>query len=289
MGIKTTTSFRFPAVFTNQLKWCCLLTFMLFLLFSCKTTKKIAEIPPIKVKVKGAEVIEVFDSVMAHQFQFSYLASKATVDYTDKSGDTKSFDVNMRLRHDSAIWISITPLLGIEAVRAIINRDSLLIMDRVNKTYMSRDYAFLEDLLKTRVTFEMIQAVVVGNYFPYQKTDKIRSVYEDEPYLILSTLNKRNAKRMMEEKDPSKPVIQDFWIDGNFRISRSRITDDKLDRWVEASYKNFTDIGGKLFPNDLVVTISSSSPTIIKITYNKLTTDEQFTMPFTVPDKYERR
>ena len=25
-----------------------------------------------------------------------------------------------------------------------------------------------------------------------------------------------------------------------------------MDRWVEASYKNFTDVGGKLFPNDLV-------------------------------------
>jgi hypothetical protein len=102
-------------------------------------------------------------------------------------------------------------------------------------------------------------------------------------------MNKRRMKRVLEENDPAKPVVQDFWIDGNFRIAKSKITDDKLDRWVMASYMNFTEVGGKLFPNDLVVSISSSSPTIIKIVYNKLTVDEEFTMPFTVPEKYERK
>ncbi len=266
-----------------------LLSIGFILITSCKTTKKVVDVPPAQVKLKGTEVIEIFDSVLIRQFEFSYLAAKATVDYTDKTGETQSFDVNIRMRYDSAIWISITPLLGIEAARVIINRDSLMIMDRVHRTFMARDYAYLEEMLKTKVTFEMIQAVVVGNYFPYQRSDKIRSVYEDEPYIILSTLNKRNVKRIQEEKDPSKPVIQDFWIDGNYRIARSKITDDRLDRWVEARYKNFTEVGGKLFPNDLVVTISAATPTIIKIAYNKLNPEEPFTMPFTVPEKYERK
>ncbi|TAH40027.1 MAG: DUF4292 domain-containing protein [Bacteroidetes bacterium] len=277
----------FRIAFNFNARFVLLLSCLAF--FSCKTTKKVVEIPSVQVKLKGADVIQVFDSMVVNQFEFSYLAAKATVDYTDKTGETQSFDVNMRMRYDSAIWISITPLLGIEVARVIINHDSLMIMDRVHKTFMARDYAYLEEMLKTTVTFEMIQAVVVGNYFTYQRADKIRSVYEDEPYFILSTLNKRRVKRVLEEKDPSKPVIQDFWIDGNFRIAKSKITDERLDRWVEASYKNFTDVGGKLFPNDLVVTISAATPTIIKIAYNKLTPDESFTMPFTVPEKYERK
>ena len=273
----------------SRLKSLFMLVIFSLLFYSCKTTKKIVDIPSVQVKLKGADVIQVFDSVLVNQFEFSYLAAKATVDYTDKSGETQSFDVNMRMRRDSAIWISITPLLGIEVARVILDRDSLMIMDRVHKTFMARDYAYLEDMLKTTVTFEMIQAVVVGNYFPYKRSDKIRSMYEEEDYFILSTLNKRRMKRVQEEKDPTKPVVQDFWIDGNFRIAKSKITDDKLDRWVEASYRNFTQVGEKLFPNDLVVTISAASPTIIKIAYKKLTPGEPFTMPFTVPDKYDRK
>ena len=199
----------------------------LVFLFSCKTTRKIVDTPPAPVKLKGEEVITVFDSVMARQFYFEWLTAKATVDYTDKSGETTTFDVNLRVRKDSAIWISITPLLGIEAARVLINRDSLMILDRVHRTFSARDYNYLEDMLKTGINYDMIQAVIVGNYFPYLKNEKLKSMYEDEPYIILSTLNKRQSKRVQEEKDPTKPIIQDFWIDGNYRIAKSKITDDK--------------------------------------------------------------
>lgn len=244
---------------------------------------------PAQVKLKGEEVIQVFDSVMARQFYFEWLSAKANVDYTDKTGETTTFDVNLRIRKDSAIWISITPLLGIEAIRVLITRDSLMVLDRVHKVYKTRDYNYLEEVLKTDVNYDIIQAVVVGNYFPYLKNEKLRSMYEDEPYVILSTLNKRQSKRVQEEKDPSKPIIQDFWIDGNYRIAKSRITDDKKDRWVEASYKNFLDVNSELFPGNLVVTISSTSPTIIKIEYTKVTAGEPFSLPFSVPEKYEHK
>ncbi|MBL0258468.1 MAG: DUF4292 domain-containing protein [Bacteroidetes bacterium] len=261
----------------------------LVFLFSCKTTRKIVDTPPAPVKLKGEEVITVFDSVMARQFYFEWLTAKATVDYTDKSGETTTFDVNLRVRKDSAIWISITPLLGIEAARVLINRDSLMILDRVHRTFSARDYNYLEDMLKTGINYDMIQAVIVGNYFPYLKNEKLKSMYEEDPYIILSTLNKRQSKRVQEEKDPTKPIIQDFWIDGNYRIAKSKITDDKKDRWIEATYKNFMDVNSELFPGNLVVTISSASPIIIKLEYTKVTANEEFTMPFSVPEKYERK
>jgi hypothetical protein len=257
-------------------------------LFSCKATRKVAT-TPVPVKLKGSEVIEVFDSVLSKEFHFDWMSGKASVDFTDKTGETNSFDVNMRMRKDSAIWLSITPLLGIEAARALITRDSLKIMDRVHHTYLVRDYSYLEDMLKTHINFEMIQAVLLGNYFPYLKNEKLRSLYEEEPYYILSTLTKHQAKRASEDKDPDKPLVQDFWIDGNYRIAKSRITDQKLDRSMEASYKNFSDFSGQLLPQNIVVTISSSSPIIIKVEYTKINTGEELTMPFSVPDKYERK
>jgi hypothetical protein len=263
--------------------------FVLFsvVFYSCKTSKKIVESPSAQVKLKGEEVIQIYDSVIKHEFLFNYFSAKANVDYTDKSGDTKSFDINLRIKYDTAIWISITPLLGIEAARLYVTRDSVIVLDRVHKTVMRRDFGYFEDMLKTNVNYDMIQAVVVGNYFQYLKNEKLRSLYEEDPYVILSSLNKRQARRSAEEKDPNVAVVQDFWIDGNYRIAKSRITDNKRDRWVEASYKNFIDVSGYLFPSNLVVTISSSSPTIMKIDYNRAMNLDSLQMPFSVPDKYE--
>lgn len=262
---------------------------VLFFSTSCKVSKPVAAAPPAVVTAKVAVVNEVFDSVLAKQFDFEWLSAKAQVDYTDKSGETNSFDINLRMRKDSVIWISITPLLGIEAARVLINRDSLVLMDRVHKEWKVRRYDYLGEMLRTPIDFDMIQSVVLGNYFSYQRNERIRSYYPEQPYAILSTLNKRQARRAMEEKDPSRTVIQDFWIDGNYRIVKSRITDEKLDRWVEASYSEFTAVSDFLFPRNIVVTFFSGTPVIMKVTYSKVANEAVLAMPFTIPEKYERK
>lgn len=266
------------------------LSFIFVVLFSygCRVQKKIVETPNASTKLKGNEIIQVFDSVMIHQFKFNYLNAKANVDFTDRTGDTKTFDINLRVHRDSLIWVSITPLLGIEAARLLITKDSVFVLDRVHKTISRKGLIYFEESLKTNVNYEMVQAVIVGNYFQYQKNEKLKSLYEEDPFVILSSMNKRQLRRAAEEKDPSRPVVQDFWIDGNYRIAKSKITDDKRDRWVEATYKNFTDVEGSLFPNGLVVTISGSTPTIIKLEYNKVVTADSLAMPFSIPDKYEK-
>lgn len=263
--------------------------FILLITASSCRTKKVIESPASTVKLKGSEVIQVFDSVKAREFLFHYLSAKANVSYTDKSGETNSFDINIRMVHDSAIWISITPLLGIEVARALIRPDSIIILDRLHKTVMRRDFNYFEEWLRSNVSYDMIQAVIVGNYFQYMEKEKIKSLYDEQPYFILSTLNKRQLKRAAEEKDPTKPVIQDFWIDGNYRIAKSRITDDPKNRAIEASYKNFSEVDGRLFPNNLVVTVAASTPTIIKVEYTKVESEETMQMPFSVPGKYEEK
>jgi hypothetical protein len=259
-----------------------------FFFLSCRTTKKVTE-APLPVKLKGDNVIEVFDSLMAHQFDFEWLGAKAEVEYMDKDSDAVSFDINLRIRKDSAIWISITPLLGIEVARVLVTPDSLTIIDRLNKVYQVRDFSFLEEMLKTKINFEIMQAVIVGNYFPYQKNEKLKSVYEDSTFLILSTLSKRKAKRVMEDKDPNKPIVQDFWIDSNYKINRAKITDDKLERTLEANYADYFEVNKKLFPQQIRVNVTASSPLKINVRYGKVTTDEVLTMPFTIPEKYEQR
>ena len=262
--------------------------FLSILFISCHPTKKISETPH-PVKLKGNNVIEIFDSLLAHQFDFEWLSAKAEVEYTAQDKSPETFDVNIRVRKDSVIWISVTPLLGIEAVRVLITPDSMKIMNRLRKTYTARDLSFLDDMLKAHINFEIMQAVLVGNYFPYLKNEKLKSVYDDSTFVILSTLNKRQTKRILEEKDPTKPIIQDFWIDDYYRINRSKITDDRLDRTLQAEYSDFFEVDQKRFPHNLLVSVHSSAPLRISVKYTKVQSGEVESVPFSVPEKYDRK
>jgi hypothetical protein len=260
--------------------------FCFFIFSSCKTSKQTVVAAPLKLR--GADVIQVFDSVMRNEFSFEWLTLKASVDYISQN-ESESFDVNLRVRKDSAIWLSITPLLGIEAVRVLVTHDSMQILDRVHKTYSVHNFDYLDSLLKTNINFEIIQAVMVGNYFPYLKNEKLKSVYDEDSTTILSTLNKRKLRRAMEDKDPNKPIVQDFWINSEYRIMKSRMEDDKLNRSLEAVYSNFIKAGSKLIPSKIFVSVNSSRPSTINIEYSKITVDEPVTIPFSVPEKYERK
>ena len=260
---------------------------MALLLAACHPAKKIVETPH-PVKLKGASVIQLFDSLMSHQFEFDWLTAKAEVEYTTREKESQSFDVNIRVRKDSAIWISITPLLGLEAVRVLITPDSMKVLNRLHKTYLAQPLDFLDDMLKAHINFEIMQAVMVGNYFSYQVNEKLKSVYDDSAFVILSTLNKHQTKRVLEEKDPTKPVTQDFWLDGYYKINKSKITDDKLNRTLEAEYSNFQPVNDNLFPYQILVTVMASAPLKIKVEYSKIAVGEVQTLPFNIPDKYER-
>ena len=58
-------------------------------------------------------------------------------------GKTHSIAGSMRIRSDSAIYISIAPILGIEIARAIITPDSVKLINRLESTYYSGDMKIL--------------------------------------------------------------------------------------------------------------------------------------------------
>jgi len=258
-----------------------------FLLSSCKTGQKTVA-TPAAVNLPVEESDTLFGKVLQHEFKFDWLTAKASVEYTDSKNEQTSFTVNMRMANDSLIWLSVTPLLGIEVARALITRDSIHLLDRLHSIYIVRDYRYLEDLLKTQVRFDMLQAILTGNYFSGIDGGKIISVYEESPYYILSTLPKLNAVRATEAKDPSHPLVQDYWIDTSSRIVKTRIEDDNLKRTLTVEYPEFTPHGNTFFPKIIQMIIEASKPSRIAIEYSKFNLDGPLTFPFSVPEKYSR-
>ena len=70
----------------------------------------------------------------ANFFDYEYLSAKTKITVINTDGKTE-FSASVRIKKDSAIWISISPALGIEIVRVLITKDSIKIIDRFNKKY----------------------------------------------------------------------------------------------------------------------------------------------------------
>jgi len=56
------------------------------------------------------------------------------------------------MHKDSAIWVSMTAILGKEGWRALITGDSVKLLDKKNKIYTARSVAYLQEVTAIQVT-----------------------------------------------------------------------------------------------------------------------------------------
>ncbi len=255
--------------------------------FSCKTSQKATT--PVVREVKKPEdksAPDLQQLISDHSFKARTLTGKAAV--LSVVGDQEnSFNINLRIYTDSAIWISITPLLGIEVARVLVTRDSVKFIDRLNKKFSVSDFQYLNNLLQVNVDFDIIQGILTGNLFAYKK-NKFNSVYIEEKYYILSTLSKRKLKRSLEDVDISKPIVQDLWVDGNnYRITRLEVEDQKLNKSLLTDYENHQQTEGGLFPYKSKTLITAGKIVKIDIEYLKISLNTEIDFPFNVPKGYE--
>jgi len=258
---------------------------------SCKTSIKTVKIKenrrgPDEIRDTSAQ--NIYRLLRQQEFKSDWIYAKANV-HADVNGNSNSFNITLKIKRDSVIWIYISPLLGIEAARVLITQDSLKLIHRIDKKYQVADYKYIHDLLRITVDFDILQAMLMGNFFAYRNENKFASVYLEDKYFILSTLSKHKLKRSLEEKDPNKPVVQDMWIhDGNFRIIRNKIEDNKINKTIEVVYSDYRQTDFGMFPYRCVTEIKADKNIHIQIDYSKLTLGEPQDFPFSIPDSYEK-
>lgn len=217
--------------------------------------------------------------------KFHSLSAKIDVD-ADMAKGHNNFGCTMRIVNDSAIWISISPLLGIEAVRVLITKDSIKYINRINKTYFVGDYKLMNDMLQLDADYSMVQAILLGKTYLYYPEKNYLSSIDDKKYL-LSTLPKRKLKKAINEEENPFLIVHANWIDPtNFMVDKLFIKDFKHNRKLEVNYSNFESIDGQPVPHTIDVDVKAEKPAHIKLVYAKVTLNKVGTLPFTIPASY---
>jgi hypothetical protein len=257
----------------------------LFSLFfsSCTTIRKTLREP---LKERGADYL--FENLKRNEVKYKWLSAKfsAVIDY---EGKKNSFNGILRVRNDSAIWISITPALGIEAARLLISNDSIKLINRFNKTYIKGDYDFINTILNTGFDFDMIESLLTGNDFAYYDIDKFKAKIDNGEYK-LTTVNRQKIKRYVRRsREFTRILLQDIWLNpDNFKITRTSINEIKENRKLDVEYSGFTKIGNQVFPEKIEFKLADKNPIRFTVKYSKITFGEPQSFPFRIPEGYEK-
>jgi|TARA_B110000483_G_C18205990_1_gene547627 hypothetical protein len=261
-----------------------LLVLPLIVIFACKgpqktTTKRLAHKKNLSRLLEQAE---------SKQLKIDWMSVKAAISIT-KEGKHTGFKSNIRLRTDSMIWVSITPLAGIEFARAVFTPDSVKLINRLEGYYFIGDYEYLNQMFNTEFNYGMIQALLLGNSLSLQENDKLKSSIDKGMYL-LSGLKKRALKKSIEKEELKHNQEHMFsaWVDPvTFKITKQSFLDLTSNYYLEVNYSEFKEESESLFPHNTTLTLITNNEFKAVIDYSNLYFNVPKKMPFTISSKYE--
>ena len=252
-------------------------------------------------------------------FEYETISFKTDVKI-ETNGEKKSFKNNIRIKKDSAIWMSISPALGIEVARVIITKDSIKLLDKWNDQYYLGEFDYINEQFDTDLNFDILQDVLVANPIFYDEKEKFVATKDSDSH-ILTSKNKRNVRRalgldvndikdenelekdtlnfdvdqrrlrrIIKKEEENELIVKRYWINPNtFKIQQTIITDLFYNRIFQVNYTEFDEVAFMKFPDKAKFLLKDDDNiSKIDLDYSRVRVNKSLKFPFSIPEKFER-
>ena len=262
-----------------------LLAIIFAFMTACKSSDKAR-----RISLEGKKTEYLIQQMKSNEFDFDTFSAKSVIS-VEQDGKKKTFKSTIRIKKDSAIWISITPLFGIEMARVLISNDTVKLINRLEKQYFIGDYEYINSRFNVDLEYEFIQAILMGNSIAFEFDEKIKFSIDKEDY-YLGNLRKRKAKKADDKPkkiEKQKEEVISLWINqDNFKIDRFILSDLTADRFIMGEYKSHVKIEDQLVPEYLHFELQSKEPAIVELQYSRVSLNQPLKFSFNISSKYEQ-
>lgn len=240
----------------------------LWMFSSCGMIKRVEG---SKLKKKSLKFIE--NKVAQNFFEADWLRMKAKMTASDGK-QKQSFNADVRLRKDSVLWISISPtILKIEVARILIDKDSVKVINRLQKQYYETTVDFLESLANYPLDFNMLQNIFFGN--PIVEGDKKSALSITKAHYCLE-----NALKDLDLTVCVEPE--------NYTIAQMSVQDEDAARYLQMNLEEYEKIDKQLFSKKRFLSIETPQKYTVDIKLSRIKVNEVQRTNFEVPEKYKK-
>ena len=256
----------------------------------------------------------------ANQIEYDWLSAKVATKL-EIAGKTHRFKSTVRVRHDSCIWISMSPALGVEAARVVITPDSLKFLNRLDKTYYIATMEELSKKLNMSVSFELLEDFVAGNAvaFDFDEGKYKASIDTANLYLLTSKnprivrtaietdeeklrrrhqqdsitglgINGRRMERAMERSTEDELYLLRYWLEPEaYKLQKVMVHDLRTNSYLEIAYDDHKEVAERILPHKSELFVTDRQQEFrVSFNYSKVKFDQPQSFPFKITSKYEQ-
>jgi hypothetical protein len=230
-----------------------------------------------KTVVTDTDIIEKNKLVFSIP-EFDYLSTRTKIQYKDNERSV-SASANIRIKKDSIIWMSLSPLLGIEVARALITQDSLVLLNRLNREYTVYDFENLSETFQFEIDYNLIQTLILGNMpIAYEESNEI--VSSKQHYII---------------KQQSGPYSIDNYINREWmKLQKVEVSEDPKKNRMVMEFEDHKQVELFSIPFHSLINLdyehgAEMKSTQINIKHGRAELAAALRFPFEIPSRYVRK
>jgi len=260
------------------------------LIMSCRSTRKIqTAIAPktdtIIVETKSLTnphedsvnfIKDSYYQLLGNRIDFETFSAKINTDY--QGSDGKKYDVNVfvRMKKDSIIWLSVNGALGIEGMRVVILKDSVRILNKLDKEYQVRSLEYLQNVAALPLDLSTIQQLIIGN-----------PIFLDTN--IVSYSVDGNTISLLSEGEWFRHFIS--MNNNEHLVLHSKLDDVDIlrNRTCFLNYSEYETNKGFPFSTNRTISVTEKTKLDVKLNFKQYAFNETLSYPFSVPKNYKRK
>tara|TARA_Y100001935_G_C17254228_1_gene482724 strand:- start:154 stop:942 length:789 start_codon:yes stop_codon:yes gene_type:complete len=205
-----------------------------------------------------------------NQTDFRTLNGRVRIDYSDGSSE-QSFNVGLRMKKDSVIWISAT--LGI--VKAYITPEKVSFYNKLEGEYFEGDYGYLSDLLGVELDFDKVQNLLLGN-----------AIYDLRKQKYGATVNGNQYELRPKKADELTKLLL-LLEPKNFKAAAQFLAQPLEDRSLHVKY-SYQKNAGRVFPENIhIQALNGGSANLISLEFKNLKVNESLNFPYKIPKGFK--
>ena len=246
----------------------------LLLVVSCKAKKQLvakrAPIDSVAAPLNNKAV--TLNAIRAAQTSFDAFSGKART-RLDISGSSNDVTLNIRIKRDHKIWISITAIAGIEVARALITPDSILVINRLQSLYIKKPFSYINTVAGKQVNYKTVESLLIGNAIPE---------------LINESADLQTKPDSITLSGNLQGLAYKLIIGPGMKATQTNLSDQDAGQSMLVTNDTFIQVGNRVVPSQINITSVVKDKKIgLNLHYIKSEFDQQLEYPFSIPARYK--
>lgn len=237
---------------------------------SCGTKKK-----PTYNNITYLPTQQIIDNY--HKNIFSSPTISAKLDATFDDGKNKiGAKISLRMEKGKIIWLSVSKL-GFTIAKLKITPNNVQYYEKWNGVYFDGDFSLISDKLKTPLTFEKVENILLGQSLALLNKNTYTCTIQKEGYELKMKNN--------------KSILQFLFLmnANNFKVKQQKVFYTTKRQTLLINYNNYQTVSNEFIPKSVTIKATNSKKeTIITLLYKSVEIGNVLRFPFKIPKGYKK-